>query len=207
MNKKINTIAVLFITASTVLLTACNSKQESVNEVNLQPAEEISSVEVDNQVEEYEEEKYIFEPAELTCYMPDGFNESTEPGNEGLYLHESYPDDVSTIDHKIVAIDESILDMTEEEFVAQMAAGYYEGYGEKVDIIVTQYDKIVVDGRPGFWIMYNFDFRREHFAALDVILFNGDEAHDVTFLQGPGSDWMEEFINAAKTIGFSPLKQ
>lgn len=205
--KKIRVDALIMILSATVLVTACGVSEETVNEPPAEPAKIISSAEVENAVEEYEEEKYTYEPAELTCYMPDGFSESTEPGNEGLYLHESYPDDVSTIDHKIVAIDESILDMTEEEFVAQMAAGYYEGYGEKVDIIVTQYDKIVVDGRPGFWIMYNFDFRREHFAALDVILFNGDEAHDVTFLQGPGSDWMEEFINAAKTIGFSPLKQ
>ena len=84
---------------------------------------------------------------------------------------------------------------------------YYDGYGEKVEVNVTQYDKIMVDGRPGLWIMYNFDFRGEHFETLLVILYNGTESHSVTFLQGPGTDHMEEFIETANTIGFSKIEE
>ena len=55
--------------------------------------------------------------------------------------------------------------------------------------------------------MYNFDFRGEHFETLLVILYNGTESHSVTFLQGPGTDHMEEFIETANTIGFSKIEE
>ena len=195
---KIKSFAILFTIMIT--LTACGNAPSKEAKAPDKPDNTISTATVETKVEEYKEDEYKFGPAELVCYMPEDFEETDYPGE---YLHKSYPDDVSSINHIIGNESEDILDMTSEEFAMQIASEYYDGYGENVDINVTQYDKIIVDGRPGFWIMYNFDFRREHYETLEVILYNADETHSVTFLQGPGSDCMEEFIETAKTIGFS----
>ena len=50
--------------------------------------------------------------------------------------------------------------------------------------------------------MYSFDFRSEHFEVLTVLLFNGTELHNVTYFQDTNADWMEEYIESAKSIGF-----
>lgn len=205
MRKNIKNCFVLTLLTFALSISACSKGEDTTStDTKTEPTVTISSAEVESKVDEYEEDKYSFGPAELTCYMPDDFVATDYPGE---YLHKSYPKDVSSINHVIGDATEELLDMTSEEFASSIAAEYYEGYGENVEINVTQYDKIVVDGRPGLWIMYNFDFRREHYETLEVILYNGDEAHSITFLQGPDSNCMEEFIETAKTIGFSDIEQ
>lgn len=200
--KKIKPIVIMLALA--FILTACGNAQNTENTTTTEPAKVITTAEVETKVDEYEEDKYIFEPAELTCYMPEDFEETDYPGE---YLHKKYPDDVSSINHVIVDSEGDATKMTKEEFITDIEQEYYDGYGEKVEVNVTQYAKIMVDGRPGLWIMYNFDFRGEHFETLLVILYNGTESHSVTFLQGPGTDHMEEFIETANTIGFSKIEE
>lgn len=205
---KLKTItSVALILAMALSVSACNAGEEPVADTKTnieQPTKVISTAVVENKVDKYEEDKYTFEPAELVCYMPDDFEETDYPGE---YLHKKYPDDVSSINHVIVDSEDDSTQMTQDEFVAAIEQEYYDSYGEKVKVNVTQYDKIMVDGRPGLWIMYNFDFREERFDTLLVILYNGTESHSVTFLQGPGTEHMEDFIETAKTIGFSKLEE
>ena len=94
--------------------------------------------------------------------------------------------------------------MTREEYVDKMEKEYYEAYGEEVKINITQYDKIMVDGRPGLWIMYDFEFKGEEYNTLAIILYNGVETNYITYLEGPGADWMDKFVESAKSIAYVP---
>lgn len=181
-----------------ISLSACASKEvpeeaphesapdtQSITWVDIEPAKE--------------DEQYVFEPAELTCVLPEEFKPTDYPGE---FMLDSYPKDVSSINHVISDGTEDPTLITREEYIKAVEAEYYDAYGEDIPVNVTQYDRIVVDGRPGLWIMYNFDYRGEHFEALMIILYNGNESHYVTFLQGPGQDWMEQFVECAKGFRF-----
>lgn len=163
----------------------------------------IREVNVESIAAPYEEEsEYTFAPAELVCTIPDGFSESDY---DGEYLYKTYPKDVSSINQVISESDEDPTLKTQDEFVQELQAEYKSAYGEDIAINVTQYDNIVVDNRPGLWIMYNFDFRGEDYNVLMVILYNGTESNYVTYLQGPGADWMEAFVNSAMSISLKDL--
>lgn len=173
-----------------------------VEEVMAAPTPAITEAVVETKVEEFEEEKFEFEPANLGCEIPTGFKASDFPGE---YLHKSYPKDVSSINQVISESAENPLDKTKEEYAESIEKEYYDAYGEEVKINITQYDKIMVDGRPGLWIMYNYNFRDDEYNVLTVVLYNGSETNYVTYLEGPGADWMDKFIESAKTITFVPI--
>lgn len=163
----------------------------------------ITQVKVDELKDSSEGEiEYTFEPAELLCSIPKGFVETEYAGE---YIHETYPKDLSSINHVIFDSPDDVTQKTQEEFEEEIENEYHDAYGDVVDIEVTQYDKIVVDNRPGLWIMYNFDFRDERYDALMVILYNGTESNYVTYLQGPGGDWMDKFIRSAKSLKYEAL--
>lgn len=184
-----------------VLLGACAPKKiENTPEAKPTPkADAIKSVEVENKVEEFEEEVYDFPPSDLACKLPDGFEETENPGE---YLYKTYPRDLSSINQVISDGTANPTTKTKEEFKAEIEAEYEDAYGEVITIDITQYDKMTVDGRPGLWIMYNFDFRGDHYEMLMIELFNGIETNYVSFLNAPGSDWMEDFIACAKSMKF-----
>lgn len=201
MKKKISILLLTLLVASSLL--ACGKKAET-NEAPKETKKAnntITQVAVDAIAEEAEEE-YKFGPAELVCSMPDGFNETDFAGE---YIHKSYPKDLSSINYIISESDDDPTLVTEDEFKAQLETEYKDAYGDDVEINITQYDSIVVDGRPGLWIMYNFDFRGDDYNALMVILYNGTESHNITYLQGPGADWMKAFADSAMSIGFKEL--
>ena len=184
------------------LLTACNGKEEAASQplptATLAP-NIIESVPVENAVTTFEEDKFEFGPATLKCELPKGFNETEYPGE---YLYKTYPKDVSSINHVIIESDENTTNQTKEEFIEALKADFLDAYGFDLDFEVTQFDKIMVEGRPGLWVMYNYNFRGDEYCALNVILFNGHETSYLTYLQGPGADWMDKFVESAKTLTY-----
>lgn len=198
----------LFMTLMSFALSGCAGIENEDNSTALPEetpyVETEFSTEPKNVVSEFEEDKLVFEPAELRCVIPLGFAETDTPGE---YLYRTYPDDVSNINRIVNDSDNDLSVMTQEEFANQVSTEYYDAYGDEVEINVTQYDKILVDGRPGRWAMYDFDFRGEHFEVLMVILFNGDHSDIVTYLQGPDAHWMKSFVESANSLRYKPLNE
>ena len=197
--------------SSIFLLTACGGKKieeslkatpEEMNyEVSTPDPNAITIVTNDIIVDEIDEDEvYDFPDSYLTCIMPKNFKKSSDV--DGEYLSKNYPRDVSSINHVIIESDENVTNQTQEEFLENLVTDFEDAYGDKVDIKITQFDKIKVDGRPGLWIMYNYDFRGDRFYVLNVILYNGVETNYLTFLQGPKADWMEDFIASAETLAY-----
>ena len=200
MNKKIATI----IIAAAIVLTACGNNSDASNDANNESAvakstadfSAIHEVQTQNRVEEFNTEEYNFKPATLQALIPDGF----EAEEEGLYLSKKYPKDVSSINYIISDQSDDPTAVTKEQYIELLKKEFKEGYGEDIDFDITQYDKVMIDNRPGLWIMYNYDFRGEHYYALSVVIYNGTESHYMTYLQGPGYDWMKDFADSANSI-------
>ena len=201
-NMKNKIISLSLITIMLIAsVTGCGKKEEVPT--NASGANKtITQVVVDSMAPEEEVVEYTFGPAELLCKIPEEFKETEYLGE---YLTDDYPNDVSSINQVISESNEDPTQMTEEEFKAKIENEYHEGYGDDVTITITQYDPIVVSGRPGLWIMYNFDFRGEPYNVLMIAIYNKTESHYITYLQGPGSDWMTKFADSAVTLEFEEI--
>lgn len=208
----------LLLTASLVVLTACsgnNSSDTSSNTDNNDSAvavtpvtavsDRVHEVVSENIVQDFDEEEFDFGPADLIAVLPKGFKESKEfPGE---YYYKTFPKDVSSINQIIVESDENVTLDSEDEFKEKVKAEFKESYGDNIDINVTQYDKMMIDGRPALVVMYSYIFRNEQYNILSYIIYNGTETNYVTYLEGPGADWMDEFIKSGETIKLQPIEE
>lgn len=150
-----------------------------------------------------EDEDTHFAPANLTCAIPKGFVDNGD--NEGLYVHKSYPSDISTISHVISDEGEDISTWSVDEFKEKLEADYYDAYGDVVDIEILQSDKLKVDGRPGYRILMQFEFKGVMYEQLMYAFFNGDEVHYVYYTQEQGGKWMDKFVESGDSIRFEDL--
>lgn len=199
-----NRTFLLLISILCLVLCACGKKDNTTSSSEGEK-QVIHQVYVDNiKPEEEEVIEYTYGPANLICIVPDEFKETK---NAGEYLTKDYPKDVSSINQVISESEENPTLKTQEEFEASIEEEYHNAYGDEVDIDITQYDSIVVDGRPGLWVMYNFDFRGESYNILMVILYNGTETNYITYMEGPGSYWMDKFADSAVTIHFEEIEE
>ena len=149
---------------------------------------------------EEEQETVVFENAVLSCSIPEGFE--PHPDEEGLYIHKSYPKDISTISYVISESDEDTSDITEENFKEMLEADYMSAYGDEVEINITEFKKIKVDGRNGLRIMLNCEFKGQEYEQLMYMIFNGEETHILDFTQEKGGKWMDKFIECGDSLAF-----
>lgn len=147
-----------------------------------------------------DEQEDFFAPADLTCVLPKGFKDNGD--GEGLYIHKSYPNDISTINHVISDNPEDISQWSADDFITQLEADYYEAYGDHIDIVILQSDNLKVDGRPGIRILMEFEFKGVAYEQLMYAFYNGTESHYLYYFQEKGNKWMDEFIKSGETIHF-----
>lgn len=211
----------IIILASILLFTAgCGQKEETVEEEQVETVvtpvetvveeaeeentEESAVPKEDKEAEETKEAEVKTGPAELVCALPKDFTESNDEA--GLFIHKSFPEDISTISHVIAEDGENISEMEQEEFLEMLEADYLESYGDEIDITFSKYKKINVDGRPGISVKMSFEFKAISFEQLVVMLYNGDESHIVTYTQEAGNKWMDIFEESADSIEFRELE-
>ncbi len=200
-------VTIMLLCCGMLLLAGCGKK----NTVETQPLDELTQPEdvpqahlpalTEEETEEETEDTDVhFAPADLTCVLPKGFQDNGD--NEGLYVHKSYPSDISTISHVISDEGEDISQWSAEDFKAALEQDYYNTYGDYVSIEIAQSDKLTVDGRPGYRILMEFTFKGVDYEQLMYALFNGDEVHYLFYTQEKGGKWMDEFVKSGETIHF-----
>ena len=200
-------IACLALLAS-LLLSACgNSNVDTSQTDNTESAVDktaadsdtvIREVKSDKIVEEFNESEYSFGSSEIVCDLPKGFVASDY---EGEYIPKNKKD-LSSINQIIYDSNENLTLLSKDEYKKKIDTEFSDTYGLAVDIDITQYDKIMIDGRPGLYIVYNYEFRDQLYCALVVELYNGTESNIITFLQAPGQDWMDAFAESARSIRY-----
>lgn len=151
------------------------------------------------EMESESDEPAVFEEADLSCILPDGFNEHDV---EGVYVHKNYPRDTATIDYLIAESDEDITEMTQEEYKEMLEAELLDRYGDDIDITIENFEKIKVDGRNGLKVKMEFEFRATVYEQLIYMVKNGNENHNLSFTQEKDGGWMDEFEKSGDTISF-----
>lgn len=197
-NLELKRAVTALIVLSMLLFTACSKEPEPetvVTETKIEVEMNSDFVPTDETVPE--EERYHYAPAVLEFWVPDGF-EAAEGTSQ--YLYKTYPKDVSSIDHLVSQTTFDISKMTKDEYKTSIQADIQDAYGDEVDVSITKFNRIEIDRRPGLWVEYEYGFRDDHFMALDVVIFNGDEIHFMYYLQGGNADWMNDFIKSANSI-------
>lgn len=202
MKKK--TIAVVLCMMAVLAAGCGNTKtQELPSETEVAEEEPVEKAELPALTENGEEEETHYAPANLTCAIPKGFVDNGD--NEGLYVHKSYPTDISTISHVISDEGEDISTWSVDEFKEKLEQDYYDAYGDVVEIEILQSDKLKVDGRPGYRILMQFEFKGVVYEQLMYAFFNGNEVHYVYYTQEQGGKWMDQFVESGNSIRFEDI--
>lgn len=202
-------ILVLAISMLIFSLAGCGREDQGSAEVNEESAVDDSaadsaSTSADSaaavQTGLREEEEYDYKPAELACSLPKGFVASSS--EEGMYLHKSYPKDLSAISYDISDTTEDITKMTMDEYKNIIEEDFLTTYGDAVSVNISTYENIILDHRNGLKIKMSYNFKDTDYEQLTFLFFNGTEIHNLTFTQEGDHDWMEEFESCAANLHF-----
>ncbi len=205
-------IVVLLMAGALLVAAGCGNKTKSSDEIIEESAVEDSTADSDNieaeaEAEEgneldneEEQETVVFENGVLSCSIPEGFE--PHPDEEGLYIHKNYPKDVSTISYVISESDEDTSDLTKDNFKEMLEAEYMSEYGDEVEVNITEFEEIKVDGRNGLRIMLDCELKGQEYEQLMYLLFNGEETHILDFTQEKGGKWMDKFIECGDSLTF-----
>lgn len=205
----------LLITGIVVMqLAGCgNTGDKEAIETVTESAVDVSTADSDNVQSEIKsasasaesmDEEYITEPAELTCVLPEGFEAAS--GEEGLYIHNSYPADVSTISYVISEGEEDLTQMDMSEYETDIEASFYDTYGDEVDVVITSYEAVKVDGRKGLKIKIEYEFKGIGYEQLVYMIYNGNETHIMNYTQEKGGKWMGKFEESGSKISFRAIE-
>lgn len=169
---------------------------------DLPPLTETVETQQAEEVEEVTED--VFEPAEISCTMPKGFvADADEPG---LYLHKTYPKDISTISYVISESEEDVTAVSAEEYKALLEADFLDAYGDEVNVNVTTYNKIKIDKRPALKVKLNYEFKGVVYEQLIYMIYNGTESHILSYTQEKDGKWMETFEESGDSIKLVPVE-
>ena len=163
-------------------------------------AESTGTIEFSSWSEEETEEQPEFKPADLACKIPDGFEEQSDEA--GLYLHKSFPEDISSISYIITQTDDAVMKMTEEAYREAYEKELYDVYGDEVDIVIHSFEHVTVDQRNAIRITLEYELKGVTYEQLNFMILNGDEEHIMSYTQEAGGKWMEEFEKCSETLHF-----
>ena len=191
----------------TVQIAGCAGREtENPSDPGTSAGQEISedestgTLEFSSWSDEETKEQPEFKPADLACKIPEGFGEQSDEA--GLYLHKSFPEDISSISYIITQTDDAVMKMTKEDYREAYAKELYEVYGDDVDIIIHSFEHIKVDQRNAIRITLEYELKGVTYEQLNFMIFNGDEDHIMSYTQEAGGKWMEEFEKCSETLHF-----
>lgn len=198
-------LIVLLISIMLLTMTACGNKSlESANEAIAEQTdvEDVPKADLtENNGESNEQEIITFSDGELRWKLPEQFEELED--EEGIYVHKSYPKDISTVSYIILDNDSSFTDITKEEFQSMLEDDIYDTYGDEVDVIVNKYEKGKLNDRNTLRIDFEFQFKGTDYEQIEIIIFNGDETHIINYMQEKGGKWSEEFEKSISSMSFA----
>lgn len=206
-------LSIMLIGVMLVLtMTGCGEKKDNSDVTIEESAVGDTAADSDNMIVETEEipkadseintdqEEYINdESEELTCVLPDGFKEY--PDEEGLYVYKNFPKDASTISY-VISESDTTAEITKESLKADLEADYLEAYGDQVDIEITEFQNIKIDGRKSLSIKMEYEFKGVAYEQLMYVIYNGADLHVLNFTQEKDGKWSEEFKACADSIAF-----
>lgn len=165
------------------------------------PGENNDEAEPVEEVEGMEDTPVFFTSADLLWVLPKSFR--ALDGAEGVYVPRDHQRDTSTVIYVIAESDENISDVSQDEFREMMEADFLDTYGDQVSISITNFEKIKVNKRSGLRIDMEYEFKGTEYRQTEIMLYNGDESHIITYTQEKDGKWAEEFENSISSLNFA----
>jgi hypothetical protein len=165
------------------------------------------------------EDERLKEARSCSFVIPPEFVPSTQPG---LFINKNHPMESSTIQYSyydngndlkmtnrekeaasqspLKPLDEPEL-LSKEVYQETLAAAYNSEYGQDVGFNVSSFDKISVDGYPGFKIVSSFKVGDEETVHQTVyMLISRYRVFTVTYQRAEDDDCEDTFLTSAATI-------
>lgn len=204
-------IIALLMAAMLMTIVGCGNKENNA-QAEIEKEEEVSDSETEiieetlpnlegTEEGEEEEESIFFSDADLLWTLPKGFKELK--GEEGVYVHKSYPKDTSTVTYVISESNTDFSDISKEEFQKLLEDDFYNAYGDEVAINISKYEKSKVNDRTALRIDFEYLFKGTDYLQTEIMIFNGDETHIINYTQEKDGKWSEEFERSIASFSFA----
>ena len=147
----------------------------------------------------------------------------TPSGEKGLFINKEYPMESSSITYSVYyngqdavltnrekavmagngepKVTDKSTDLTKEIYQETIAAAYNSEYGEDVGYSVSSFDKITVDGHPGYKIEATFQAAdQERVYQTVYMLLSKYRTFTITFQRAVDDDCLDAFSECESTI-------
>ena len=133
----------------------------------------------------------------ITFEIPEGFESLA--GTPGMYVTDRYPIDASNVVYSELGVDYTLQLMDESYFKQLVADKFAEQYEEKVDVKITEFKHMEIDGVPAIRLKAEYDLEDNHMTQL-MIVINGSKTYSLVYTQTQDYDRMEAFEESASSI-------
>ncbi len=133
----------------------------------------------------------------ITFEIPEGFESLA--GTPGMYVTDRYPIDASNVVYSELGIDYTLQLMDESYFKQLVADKFAEQYEKKVDVNITEFKHMEIDGVPAIRLKAEYDLEDNHMSQL-MIVINGSKTYSLVYTQTQDYDRMDAFEESAGSI-------
>lgn len=184
---------IIFVLAALLLISGCG--KEAVTVAGIQNGEEDVGEYIKMQefeLKEQEEEAGGEEVHHCAVLIPAGYKESEEI--PGMYVHERNPLDSSNIYYTVSEgsagnVPESL---TRESYQAMVEEAYREA-GQEVELQITSFEEIDMDGIPGYKIRSSYKVDADAEIEQLVYLILAKDTYTITYSQLSDDELMADF--------------
>lgn len=185
---------VVLLSFLALLLTGCGQRVVTVADIQSEEGQESEYIEV----KEFELKKS--QPEEMAgreevdycaVLIPSGYQESDEI--PGMYIHEKSPLDSSNVYYSVSEGTEGRVseELTADSYQRTLKEAYQQA-GRNVDITIDSFEKIDMDGIPGYKIRSTYNIEDGQIEQLAYLIL-ADETYTVTYSQMSDDELMADF--------------
>ena len=184
----------ILIAMLTLFLTGCANEVITVaGTISEDEAQEATYIEIKEfEVKEKETESGREEVQCCAVLIPAGYLESEEI--PGMYVHERSPLDSSNIYYTVSEgntsgiVSEELTQARDEEIVEDA----YKESGQEIDLEITSFEKIDMEGVPGYKIRSTYEIEGGAVEQLAYLIV-AEDTYTITYSQIAGDDLMADF--------------
>lgn len=177
-----------------MFLTGCGKQQViTVADIQSEEGQEPKYIEMQEfELKEAAQEEAGDKSGYCVVMIPEGFQESDEI--PGMYVHERNPLDSSNVYY---TVSEGLGDgkvsaaLTKEEYIASIEEAYKE-MGQDIALHVESFEKIDMEGIPGYKIRSNYSVEGETIEQVAYMIL-ADNTYTITYSQMAGDELLADF--------------
>lgn len=183
----------LYIALFGLLLTGCKNKAVTVADILSEDGEEVQYMEVQEiELKEPEAESEREEVSYCAVLIPSSYQESEEV--PGMYVHKRNPLDSSNIYYTVSEGNDKGMVSSEltEKAYEELLENAYEESGQNVDLNITSFEEIDMEGVPGYKIRSSYQVDQGEIEQLTYLILAQD-TYTITYSQMSDDELMADF--------------